>query len=159
MPRLLMALGLVALLGACDPLDAEIDFASFEKTDASNQYLVCPPDYCRAPADEASPVFALPAPALAAIARRVVESEPRTVLLREQVATGQRVYVQRSLVFRFPDTIWIQVLPVDANRSTLAIYSRSAYGRYDFGVNRSRVQDWLAAVVAAASAGAANGGG
>ena len=75
------------------------------------------------------------------------------MLLREEIATGQRVYVQRSLVFRFPDTIWIQVLPLDANRSTLAIYSRSAYGRYDFGVNRSRVQAWLAAIVAAAGAG------
>lgn len=155
MRRLLMALGLVALLGGCDPVDAELDFASFEKTDASNQYLVCPPGYCRAAADEDSPEFALPAPALAAIVRHVVESEPRTMLLREDIATGQRVYVQRSLVFRFPDTIWIQVLPLAGDRSTLAIYSRSAYGRYDFGVNRSRVRDWLAAILAAA----ANGGG
>lgn len=158
MQRFLMALGLAALLGGCDPVDAELDFASFEKTDASNQYLVCPPGYCRAAADEASPEFPLPAPALAAIVRRVIENEPRTMLLREDIATGQRVYVQRSLVFRFPDTIWIQVLPLGADRSTLAIYSRSAYGRYDFGVNRKRVEGWLADITAAVNVAAANNG-
>jgi uncharacterized protein (DUF1499 family) len=31
-------------------------------------------------------------------------------------------------------------------RSTLALYWRSLVGRKDFGVNRERVQRWLAAV-------------
>jgi uncharacterized protein (DUF1499 family) len=153
MRRLLILAGLLAALGGCDPIDAPVDFATLEKTDASNQYLVCPPRLCRGQADETSPEFDLPVDALAALVRRVVASEPRTALLREEAATDELVYVQRSLVFRFPDTIWIQPVALDAGRSSLAIYSRSAYGRYDFGVNQRRVRDWLAAIVAAASAG------
>jgi uncharacterized protein (DUF1499 family) len=38
------------------------------------------------------------------------------------------------------------VLPAGAGRSTLAIYSRSLVGRKDFGVNRARIQRWLAAL-------------
>ncbi len=30
------------------------------------------------------------------------------------------------------------------DRSTLAIYSRSVYGRSDFGANEGRITDWLA---------------
>lgn len=153
MRRFLMALGLLALLGACEPLDVEVDFARLETGEATNQYLVCPPGLCRSQPDETSPEFDLPAPTLAAIVRRVVEGEPRTMLLREDAATGQLVYVQRSLVFRFPDTIWIQPLPLDAGRSTLAVYSRSAYGRSDFGVNGKRVRAWLAAIATAVNTG------
>jgi uncharacterized protein (DUF1499 family) len=45
---------------------------------------------------------------------------------------------------RFPDTVDIEVLPVGDNQSTLAIYSRSLIGRSDLGVNRARVERWLA---------------
>jgi uncharacterized protein (DUF1499 family) len=151
--RSLMAVGVFALLAGCDPVDAEVDFATLARTDASNQYLVCPPDRCGGKADAPSPEFDLPAAALAAIVRRALESEPRTRLLREDADRGQLVYVQRSLLFRFPDTIWIEPVALGASRSTLAIYSRSAYGRYDFGVNRARVERWLAVITRAAVAG------
>ena len=55
-------------------------------------------------------------------------------------------FIQYTRLMRFPDTIDVQVLPVGDNQSTLAIYSRSLVGRNDFGVNRARVERWLAAL-------------
>jgi len=52
--------------------------------------------------------------------------------------------VQRSALFRFPDTVSIEVIPLGDSRSTLAIYSRSTYGYSDLGVNRKRIERWLA---------------
>jgi len=52
-------------------------------------------------------------------------------------------YVQRSARFRFPDIIVVRFISVSPSQSTLAIYSRSVYGKSDFGVNRERIEAWL----------------
>ena len=44
---------------------------------------------------------------------------------------------------KFPDTVRIEFIPVDAERSTLAIYSQSQIGHSDMGVNLERVKRWL----------------
>lgn len=64
----------------------------------------------------------------------------------------ERGWVARSLIFNFPDIIWAQVRPAGAGNSELLLYSRSLYGRSDFGVNRRRVETWLAAVATAVTA-------
>ena len=53
--------------------------------------------------------------------------------------------VQRSRVIGFPDAISVSARP-DGKGSRLSIWSRSRYGQYDFGVNRARVERWLAAL-------------
>ena len=40
--------------------------------------------------------------------------------------------------------ITAEFIQIDEQRATLAIYSRSVYGRSDFGVNGKRVTRWLA---------------
>ena len=58
---------------------------------------------------------------------------------------GRRfVYIQHSPTFRFPDIITVEFVPLGPYRSSIAIYSRSRYGHYDFGKNRKRVGKWLA---------------
>ena len=52
----------------------------------------------------------------------------------------------RSALLNFPDLVTVQVEQVAADRSTLVIWSRSVYGRSDFGVNRKRTEAWLAAL-------------
>jgi uncharacterized protein (DUF1499 family) len=32
---------------------------------------------------------------------------------------------------------------LDINKSSLSIFSRSRFGRYDFGKNKQRIQKWL----------------
>jgi uncharacterized protein (DUF1499 family) len=73
----------------------------------------------------------------------VIAEQPRVTATRRDGVARQFEYVQRSRVLRFPDVITVQLIPLGPDRSTLAVYSRSRYGRSDFGVNRRRVEDWL----------------
>jgi uncharacterized protein (DUF1499 family) len=51
--------------------------------------------------------------------------------------------VCRSKVFGFPDYVSINFKNLDINKSSLSIFSRSRFGRYDFGKNKQRIQKWL----------------
>ena len=55
-------------------------------------------------------------------------------------------FVVRSALFGFPDYVSVKFLDVKGGKSTLAIYSRSVYGRSDLGVNRARTLAWMALV-------------
>ncbi len=76
--------------------------------------------------------------------REVVAVQPRVELLAE--GGEQFDYVQRSARFRFPDIITVRFISVSPSQSTLAVYSRSVYGKSDFGVNRKRIEAWLSAL-------------
>ena len=155
-PRAAAATLALALLASCSADTGDVDLRSLARSGASNEFLACPPDYCAASADATTPLYAVPAPRLAAIVRTVLAEQPRMTILRDgplagaQEGGGKIVAVQRSMVFRFPDTVWIEIAPHGA-RASLAIYSRSAYGRSDFGVNRARVETLLAAIGTAAT--------
>ena len=128
----------VFLVGDVTP----VDFATLTLPDRPNQYLLCPPGYCNAVPHAESPVFDIPVDRLEALWRQVVAGEPRVEVVA--VEPGEQVtWVQRSARFRFPDIVTVRFIPLSPTRSTLAIYSRSVYGRADFGVNRARVEDWL----------------
>jgi uncharacterized protein (DUF1499 family) len=120
-----------------------IDFAAPQLTDKPNQYLICPPGLCGAAAHGRSPVFEIPVEQLSAGWRRMLAARPRVALLAEREDGRQLDYVQRSARFRFPDIITVRFVATAPARSSLAIYSRSIYGRRDFGVNRARVEAWL----------------
>lgn len=157
----LIAIALLALSG-CGPNEESVDFRTLRKPDTPNSFLACAPALCSETPDMASPVYAAPVDAVLAAVRRIADRQPRTTLLREDAAAGQLVYVQRSAVFRFPDTIWVQAAALPEGGTLLAVYSRSAYGYTDLGVNRQRVESWLAAVdrdLAPAPAGRPGGGG
>ena len=49
-------------------------------------------------------------------------------------------------MFNFPDLITAQVGEAGPDASTLVLYSRSVYGYSDLGVNRRRLNAWLAAL-------------
>jgi uncharacterized protein (DUF1499 family) len=51
----------------------------------------------------------------------------------------------------FPDSITVRFIPLTPDSATLAIYSRSHYGRNDFGVNEARIRAWLTALERALS--------
>ena len=124
--------------------DALPDLAELQQPRKPNQYLALPPDFGRARPHRTVPVFPRAAAELSEAVRGMALAQPRTVL-RAQSGDGLSMeFVQRSALFRFPDIVNVQVVPVDDARATLAIFSRSVYGRRDFGVNRKRVDDWLA---------------
>ncbi len=75
--------------------------------------------------------------------REVLAAQPRVELVAEDEEGLQFDYVQRSARFRFPDIITVRFISVSSSQSTLAIYSRSIYGKSDLGVNRERIEAWL----------------
>ncbi len=71
----------------------------------------------------------------------VARATPRTRVLAGSVSEGMVTYVTRSRVFGFPDytTAW-------QDGDMLRIWARLRFGRSDLGVNRDRVDQWLAAL-------------
>lgn len=125
------------------------DFATLTLSWRPNQFLVLPPGYiAKAQAHAASPVFARTAEQVLDAVKRVALAEPRTELVAEDRAARQLTLIQRSKTFRFPDYITVEAVPLAAGQTALAIYSRAKYGIRDFGVNRARVERWLAALKA-----------
>jgi uncharacterized protein (DUF1499 family) len=122
-----------------------LDFAELTLSWRPNQYLVAPAGLCRrAQPHRESPRFAAPPDELARQLDTALEDEPRLAWLRRDSDGLGGQLVQRSRLFRFPDLIDLRILPEGDGGSTLAIYSRARYGIRDFGVNRERVERWLA---------------
>ena len=100
---------------------------------------------CQAKPDIESPPFKLQAEQLGEIVRDVITAQVRTELVNEDSEIDQLVFVQRSKLFGFADTIWIQTVDLKPHASII-MYSRSNFGFWDLGVNLRRVRAWLAAI-------------
>lgn len=127
-----------------------VDFAGLERKASPNQYLVAPDGLTpRAQPDAASPVFPVPPDRLRDAFLAVVAEASRTTLLDRSADGLHLTLVQRSALLRFPDYIDVSIQPAPggtSDGSTIALYSRSRFGYSDLGVNRKRVEDWMAAL-------------
>jgi uncharacterized protein (DUF1499 family) len=74
----------------------------------------------------------------------VISGEKRVETIIADSDEQRYVYIQHSPTFRFPDIITVEFVKLGPDHSSIAIYSRSRYGHYDFGKNRKRVVKWLA---------------
>lgn len=124
-----------------DPEVWHVDPAMAERTGQPNDYLVAPEGATAAEIDRVA---------------KVHETEPRALLFQfDAVArpAGAKVvagsvddrwitYVQRSMIFGFPDYISVRALEVEGG-AALIIWSRSRYGQSDLGVNKRRIDGWL----------------
>jgi uncharacterized protein (DUF1499 family) len=123
-----------------------MDFSRLRLRRTPNQYLVAPAGMTADPPHLVAPVFDRPVEKLAADFRHHALEQPRVTLV-DVSADGRDIeLVQRSRVFRFPDRISVRFVPLADGRSTLIVYSRAKYGRRDFGVNKRRIDSWLAAL-------------
>jgi uncharacterized protein (DUF1499 family) len=77
---------------------------------------------------------------------------PRTRLIAQYEREHRSFHIQRSRVFRFPDLVRAEIIDLGSGQATIAIDSLARYGYYDFGVNRQRVEMWLAELVKAVEA-------
>jgi len=118
-------------------------FSRLIRSERPNSYLLCPENYCSAQSDLKSPIFQMPVSSLQRSFSEIIEGQRRITKLRTSSNGLQTDYLQRSAIFRFPDTITVRYVSIDANQSALAIFSRSHYGRSDLGVNRRRIETWL----------------
>lgn len=159
-----LALPAIGAEGAAGlPPPGLMDMTRIERPATPNTYLAGPADMRLIP-NPAAPGPAVPdlvlepeattAEAVFASARAVFERQPRTYLAAVFPEHRQVHYVVRSALMNYPDLVTVQVDPVTGpvtgpagqDRAMLTIWSRSVYGRRDFGVNKQRTDAWLAAL-------------
>lgn len=121
-----------------------MDFPTLKLGRKPNQFLMAPEGLCQAAIPHAeSPVFNVSAADLMRRLLDIAEGEERVSIKEISEESLAVKFIARSRVFRFPDIIDCQILPVDSDRSTLAVYSRARFGYRDFGVNRTRISRWV----------------
>jgi len=157
----IIAISLIALLGlfvaimgreriltlVFGPLEiSSLDFKNLILGPKPNQFLVCPAEYCSAEPHLLSPTFPVSAEDLRHHWMTLIKTQPRI----EPGHSGDKVmqydFIQRSSLISYPDSITVKFIAENDNSSRIAIYSRSHYGKSDFGVNESRIKNWLTAL-------------
>ena len=141
MNKILLLLWCCTMLGGCVSDLQQVDLQTYQKKSSPNNYLVCPKDYCKSMANETSPLYPVNAAQLKSAFMKMAQMQPRTKLLYHN--GNSLTYVQRTAILRFPDMIYINIIPKGDKQATLAILSQSVYGHYDFGKNKQRITNWL----------------
>lgn len=121
------------------------DPALVERSTSPNDFLAALPGMTEAPADVGAETYDETPRDLLARFDAVVRAQPRVEVIAGSVDDLMITYMQRSRYIGFPDYITVKAIPVGEGAS-LIVYSRSRYGRSDFGVNRKRVTEWLGAI-------------
>jgi uncharacterized protein (DUF1499 family) len=150
--RWLGALALVALLlGGCErgqkaPLiDSGISLRQHltthgRATTAPRTWLIAPKNFPGKP-DETAPEFDLPAQKLGAAFDTATAALPDIETVGKWDMT--RCLIAETPLMRFRDDVCADIIALDGARSTLALYSASRIGYYDFKTNRDRLHRWL----------------
>ncbi|MEM9058876.1 MAG: DUF1499 domain-containing protein [Pseudomonadota bacterium] len=124
-----------------DPAVWHVDPATAERTGRPNDYVIAPESLSDIDADLASPVFAIPPRDLMFLFDSVASAGGMRIA--GSVDEMHATYVQRSMVLGYPDYISVRAVEVEGG-SALVIYSRSRFGYSDMGVNKARIDRWLA---------------
>ena len=127
------------------PPPQPMDVAHLVRPASPNTALAAPAGFTPPP-DVLTPGYKVSADRLFALVQDVARGQPRTYQAALYPEQRQVHYVARTAVFNFPDLITVQVQPESSDSSDLILYSRSVYGHSDLGVNRKRVETWLAAL-------------
>lgn len=132
------------LLG--EPAHAAVDFGAWTREPTGTEYILCPEDLCPGPVSARPPVFDVPVDDLRRAFDAMLAADPDVRRLSWDDALQQGEWEARTPLLRFPDRVTVRFLPRGAERSTLAVFSRSGYGRHDFGTNGRRVTGWMDAL-------------
>ena len=129
------------LMGLTKSLEP-INLLNFRRRRSPNDALIAPPNvFPDLPLDAQSPVLDA---SLAVLAQRLgtfANAQERLEVL-PNVSQHHYRFIQRTALLRYPDEIDVLLVPVDEAHSTYILYSRSAVGRRDFGVNLNRLTHW-----------------
>lgn len=115
-------------------------FKTLKRPDSPNTWLVAPADFAIKP-DAVAPVFDVPVSKLRETFKSVVAGAEGAAVVAE-APDGIHVVVTTSL-WKFKDDVRALFIPVGEGKSTIALYSASRVGYWDFGTNRRRVESWL----------------
>ncbi|MBR72279.1 MAG: hypothetical protein CMM30_04985 [Rhodospirillaceae bacterium] len=109
----------------------------------SNSFFSAPRDWGMNTSHYSTPIYEGKWNYIIETLSKIANDEPRTVTLKNNISEGKLQLCQKSLIFKFPDLIWIQAITIDEYSSSVAIFSKAKYGKYDFGVNKKRVLRWI----------------
>ena len=138
---LLLALVAWVRFAKDDPAVWHVDPLTVVKHKNPNQFLLLPDGEKRQ-----SPVFDMPAADLANAFQKIALGAERVTVLESSDDGLWCTYIQRSNLMRYPDYISVRFIDLAGGKSTLAVYSRSRFGRKDFGVNKARIKAWVGAM-------------
>lgn len=149
MKRAVRVMGLIVALALClligvqslirlapsDPAVWHVDPALVVVPETPNHWLL------RADGDAPPLLLPLPPDQAAARLEAVALATPRTERLAGQGA--HVTYITRSRFWGFPDYTSVKIAAVPTG-SALVIFARARFGSSDLGVNRKRVEGWIA---------------
>ena len=124
------------------PPPEPLDFAQRALPRSPNAAFAAPPGFA-VPAQLVTPLYPVPPERLFETMKALAVTFPRTWLLADWPELLQAQWVERSALLGFPDLIVAQAVPREGG-SGLLLFSRSRYGWSDMGVNRRRVESWIA---------------
>lgn len=135
---LLVASSVSVRLAPSDPEVWHVDPMTTSRPEGKGHYLLRPKG-----GDAASPEYDLTPEALLAKVDAIAMATPRTQRLAGSVAEGRITFITRSRGFGFPDYTSVKTYRGKTGAG-IAIFARQRFGREDLGVNKARVDDWLA---------------
>ncbi|QQA44484.1 DUF1499 domain-containing protein [Pelagovum pacificum] len=93
--------------------------------------------------DEAAPFWVATEEELLTALDEIALATPRTTRVAGSVADGRITYETRTRFAGFPDYTTVEATGAEGG-ATLLVYARAQYGKGDWGVNRARVEGWVA---------------
>lgn len=126
-----------------DPAVWHVDPMTAERTGNPNDYIVAPMGVRSDAPDRTAETR--PGTAKDLLFQFDSIAAPSSKRLAGSVEEGWITYVQRTMLMGYPDYISVKAIETEGG-AALVIYSRSRCGRSDFGVNKDRIDRWLAQI-------------
>lgn len=124
-----------------------VEIKSLSPIKKPNTALACPINYCKErSADISTGTYAKTVEKLREEIIDYFSKDKDAKIVGDHKDRLSMRFVTYSPVMRFPDTIQVQLITIDKNTSTLAIFARAKIGRNDFGANKTRIENILAAI-------------
>ena len=120
-----------------------IEIAKVKKTPKPNQYLICPDGYCEEIADQTAQVFNTSVEKLRDVLSELEDADSNLSKVNSDADDLRQKYIWRSPFWRFPNLISVELIQLDNERSTIAIYAQAQLGQSDLGANKAFVDELL----------------
>jgi Protein of unknown function (DUF1499) len=130
---------------AGDPDLGPYDFATAPRSPDPNDALACTPGTCGGKPDfELAAQDEAPEALIGRFAMTIAHDFPQAVRVDDRKNPRQLRYVTYSPLMRYPDTTTVEAAPLPDGRTGLRAYAKAQLGSGDFGMNRKRLETWLA---------------
>ena len=147
----LLGVAVIAMIGVAigfrvighDPGVWHVDPVTAERTGRPNDYLVSPEDVATAEIDTGFAPAEVAPRDLLFLFDSIASNTTGTKAIGGSVDDLHVTYVQQSALFGFPDYVSVKAVETDKG-AALVIWSRSRFGYSDMGVNKARIDGWLA---------------